>query len=68
MLKTCMALALVFAVAVFTKLVDRPDTEKAIAEFGVPPRFAKPMATAFPLAEFVAAFLLMFRRTAGWGH
>ena len=61
------ALALVFAIAGFAKLRDCPGTEKAVADFGVPLWFAKPIATVLPLAEFAAALLLMFRRTAGWG-
>ena len=62
-----MALALVFAIAGFTKLVDRPGTEKAVADFGVSPRFAKPVASLLPFAEFAAALLLMFRGTVWWG-
>ena len=67
LLVTRMTLALVFAVAGFTKLVDRYGTEKAAADFGVPPPFARPIATLLPLAEFAAALLLMFRGTAWWG-
>jgi uncharacterized membrane protein YphA (DoxX/SURF4 family)/peroxiredoxin len=62
-----LALALVFAVAGFTKLVDRAGTEKAVTDFGVPIRFAVSVAILLPLAEFAAAFLLMFTRTAWWG-
>ena len=62
-----MALATVFAVAGFTKLVDRAGTEKAITDFGVPLRFAQSAATVLPLAEFTAALLLMLRGTAWWG-
>jgi peroxiredoxin/uncharacterized membrane protein YphA (DoxX/SURF4 family) len=61
------ALALVFAVAGFTKLVDRSGTKKVVADFGVPLRFAKPIATLLPFAEFAAALLLIFSRTAWWG-
>lgn len=42
LLVTRIALSLVFAVAGFTKLVDRPGREKASVDFGVPIRFAKP--------------------------
>ena len=61
------ALALIFAVAGYTKLVDRLGTEKAVADFGVPLRFARPIATLLPFAEFAAALLLIFSRTAWWG-
>jgi peroxiredoxin/uncharacterized membrane protein YphA (DoxX/SURF4 family) len=64
---TRMALALVFAVAGFTKLADRPGTEKAVIDFGAPQRFARPVATLLSFAEFAAALLLMFRGTARWG-
>jgi uncharacterized membrane protein YphA (DoxX/SURF4 family)/peroxiredoxin len=62
-----MALALVFALAGFTKLRDRSETEKAVGDFGVPLRFARPIATLLPFAEFAAALLLVFSRTAWWG-
>ena len=64
---TRVALALVFAVAGFTKLRDRPGTEKALADFGVAPRFAKPIASLLPFAEFATGLLLMFGGTAWWG-
>jgi uncharacterized membrane protein YphA (DoxX/SURF4 family)/peroxiredoxin len=61
------ALALVFAVAGFTKLRDRPGTEKAVTEFGAPLKFAKPIATLLPFAEFTAALLLLLSKTAWVG-
>jgi peroxiredoxin len=62
-----MALVAVFAVAGFAKLADRPGTQKALVDFGLPLRFARPIATLLPFAEFAAALLLMFRQTAWRG-
>jgi peroxiredoxin/uncharacterized membrane protein YphA (DoxX/SURF4 family) len=62
-----LALALLFAVAAYTKLRDRPGTKKAVIDFGVPQSFATPVAALLPFAEFAAALLLMFRVTAWWG-
>ena len=61
-----LALALVFAIAGYTKLVDRPGTEKAVADFGVPLPFARPLTMVLPVAEFAVAFLLLFKTTAWW--
>ena len=40
-------LALVFAITTFTKLVDRPGTEKMAANFGIPLPIANPAEHAF---------------------
>src|SRR5689334_6654681 len=61
------ALTLMFAIAGFTKFADRAGTEKAVVDFGAPQRFARPVATLLPFAEFATALLLMFRGTAWWG-
>jgi thiol-disulfide isomerase/thioredoxin/uncharacterized membrane protein YphA (DoxX/SURF4 family) len=57
-------LGLVFAVAGFAKLADRPGSEQALRGFGVPDAIARPASIALPLAELAAAGLLLFASTA----
>jgi methylamine dehydrogenase accessory protein MauD len=57
-------LALVFAVAGFAKLADRPGSRQALRDFGLPGAVAGPAATLLPLAELAAAGLLLFAGTA----
>ena len=54
LLGTRLALALVFAVASFSKLADRPGSIKALVDFGLPLRFAKPMALVVTLDQHAA--------------
>ena len=54
----------VFALAGVTKLLDRDGSEKAVADFGVPADFVKPVAYALPFAEIAIGFLLLFVSTS----
>jgi peroxiredoxin/uncharacterized membrane protein YphA (DoxX/SURF4 family) len=60
-------LAAVFAVAGIAKLRDLAGSRQAVAEFGVPARLAPSIGTALPIAELVAAVLLIIHPTARWG-
>ena len=60
-------LALVFMVAGVTKLADREGSRRALADFGVPPPLATPLAVLLPLAELVVAAALIPAATAWWG-
>jgi hypothetical protein len=59
LLGTRLALVTVSAVAGFTKFVDRPGTQKAVADFGIPFQFARPIAT-------IAGAHLSWRTVPGW--
>jgi len=60
-------LAAVFAVAAVAKLRDREGTASTLGEFGVPARLRTTGALALPLAELVAAGLLIALPTARVG-
>jgi thiol-disulfide isomerase/thioredoxin len=60
-------LAAVFAVAAYGKLFDRPGTEKAFAEFGVPEFLRSPLASILPVAELAIALTLLFVSTSWLG-
>lgn len=60
-------LAAVFAVAGAAKISDVPASQKAVAEFGLPPVLAKPIGLLLPPAELVVAGLLCSARFASWG-
>jgi peroxiredoxin len=62
-----LVLVAVFAVAGWAKLSDRPGTRQAVLEFGVPQALARPVAFLLPLAELVAAGLLLFSGSAVLG-
>jgi uncharacterized membrane protein YphA (DoxX/SURF4 family)/peroxiredoxin len=62
-----LGLAAVFFVAGVAKLVDRPGTRQALADFDVPPRLASPLLPLLPAAELAAATALVFPTTARWG-
>src|SRR4051812_12633291 len=49
------------------KLVDLPGSRHALENFGVPGRFVAPGAVALPIAELVAAGLLLPASTARAG-
>jgi peroxiredoxin len=57
-------LALVFAVAGTSKLVDRAGTRTALRDFGVPQLLLPSVALALPLVELVVAALLIPAPTA----
>ena len=60
-------LAGVFAVAGVAKLADLPGSRAALTGFEVPQRFVAPGAVALPLAELLAAILLLIAPTAQLG-
>jgi hypothetical protein len=64
MLVVRMALVTVFAVAGFSKLVDRDGTQRAIRAFGFPSVLAPPVAVILPLAEMATALALFAPDTA----
>jgi thiol-disulfide isomerase/thioredoxin/uncharacterized membrane protein YphA (DoxX/SURF4 family) len=60
-------LAAVFATAAVGKFLDVSGSRKAMADFGVPARFAPTLGTLLPFAELAAAVLLVPVPTARWG-
>jgi methylamine dehydrogenase accessory protein MauD len=54
----------VFAVAGAAKLADRSGTRRGVAGFGIPDRFAGPVAIALPFAELAIAAALLPETTA----
>jgi methylamine dehydrogenase accessory protein MauD len=62
-----LVLALVFAVAGVTKLMDLAGSRRAIVEFGVPATLAGPLGILLPLAELAIAAALLPTTTAWWG-
>src|SRR5438093_6407544 len=60
-------LAGVFGVAALAKLADREGSRVAMGEFGVPERFAGPLAVLLPAAELTVAVTLLLTPTARGG-
>jgi uncharacterized membrane protein YphA (DoxX/SURF4 family) len=60
-------LAAVFATAGIGKLFDLDGSRKAMADFGVPERFADRLGTTLPIVELAVAFLLLPEPTGRWG-
>src|SRR5579863_9925501 len=60
-------LACVFLVAAAAKLADRAGFGKALNDFGIPTRFARPLRFLTPLAEAATAVLLIPGGSARWG-
>ena len=54
----------VFALAGVGKLLDRPGSEKAVKEFGVPEDLARPVAYALPIVELAIGLFLLFVATS----
>jgi uncharacterized membrane protein YphA (DoxX/SURF4 family)/peroxiredoxin len=52
-------LAAVFALSGAAKLLDRAGARRAVNEFGIPARLARPVATVLPLVELAAAAALL---------
>ncbi len=67
MLIVRLVLAVVLGVAGVAKLADRVSSGRTVVDFGVPERFASPVALLLPLAELTAAGLLVPRATARVG-
>ncbi len=61
------ALAGVFIASGIAKLLDREGGRQAVSDFGIPDRFAGPIAIALPFVELAVALLLIPRDTAWWG-
>lgn len=57
-------LAAVFITAAVGKLLDREGSRASLADFGLPPAFAGPVAWGLPLAELTIAAGLIARPTA----
>ena len=55
-----LALAAIFGVAAFGKLIDREGSEKALGDFGVPKAFVPAFAYLLPIAEIAVAVALLF--------
>jgi DoxX len=51
-------LAVVFLLAGLAKLADRPGSQKALRDFGVPEALARPMGLVLPIAEIALAALV----------
>ena len=60
-------LAVVFGISGIAKLFDRPGTEKAVREFGVPDEVASRVAAALPIVELLCAVLLIYSGTSWFG-
>jgi thiol-disulfide isomerase/thioredoxin len=61
-----LALAVLFAVAAVSKLVDQAGTRKALTGFGLPARSAWPAAVVLPLVEAAIAVALIPTSSATW--
>ena len=62
-----MLLLVVFAIAGVAKILDRPGTKRALAEFRVPAAVLPVAAILLPLAELAAAVALVPPASAQWG-
>ena len=67
MLLARLVLAGVFVVAGVAKLLDLAGSQKAMRDFGLPEPFATIAGYGLPVAELLAAVLLLPNLTAGWG-
>jgi len=54
-----LVLALVFLVAGWAKLSDRPGSQRAVADFGFPESLARPIGILLPIAELATAIALL---------
>ncbi|MEK6406937.1 MAG: MauE/DoxX family redox-associated membrane protein [Acidobacteriota bacterium] len=60
-------LALVFGIAGIAKVADASGSRRAIVAFGIPEKFATPLAWGLPFAEILIAFSLIPISTAWFG-
>jgi len=60
-------LALVFGVAGAAKLADRPGSQQALRDFGLPGLLAGPVGVLLPLVELGLAVALLPAVSAWWG-
>ncbi|MFD1075660.1 peroxiredoxin family protein [Longispora fulva] len=61
-----LAVAAVFGLAMWGKVVDLAGTRRSLAEFGVPGRWVRPAAFALPAAEAAVALGVLLAWSAGW--
>src|ERR1700724_856991 len=59
-------LAVVLLIAGLAKLADRPGSQKALNDFGLPQALAKPMGRVLPLGEIALAVALVLQTWAWW--
>ncbi len=57
----------VFVLAGVTKLLDRPGSEKAVKDFGVPEDLAQPVAYGLPIVEIIVGLSFLFVGTSWLG-
>lgn len=62
-----LGLAAVFVVAGVAKLLDRPGSKRALADFAVPENLLGPLVLLLPAAELLTATAVLFSSTARWG-
>src|SRR5918996_1765177 len=62
-----LVLAGVFATAGVAKLLDLTGSRRALEDFGVPGRLARPGGVLLPLFEIAIAAALLFPSSARWG-
>lgn len=67
LLATRLVLATVLGVAGVAKLIDRQGTRRALLDFGVPARLARPAALVLPLIELATAAALVPSVSGRWG-
>jgi thiol-disulfide isomerase/thioredoxin/uncharacterized membrane protein YphA (DoxX/SURF4 family) len=67
LLSVRVVLAAVFLVAAVGKLLDLEGSRRALEEFGVPARLARPGGAVLPVAELLVATALLIRPSARWG-
>jgi len=60
-------LAAVFFVAAFGKFLDLRGAQRALEDFGVTARMARPGRVALPVAELAVGLALVIRPSARWG-
>src|SRR5262245_31980370 len=60
-------LAVIFAMAGFSKLTDLNGSRKAISDFGLPGWLANPLGVFLPIAELITAILLLPVAWSWWG-
>jgi thiol-disulfide isomerase/thioredoxin len=61
-----LALGLVLAVAAITKLASHRESRRAVEDFGIPRRLARPLAFVIPIAELVTAIAFIPPSSARW--
>lgn len=61
-----MLISVVFGLSAWGKLAERPAARKAVAEFGVPPRWVTTIGWALPLTEAAVAVTVLPPWTAAW--